>query len=101
MTGVAVVEALASSAAALVEELAAVDFLEAALVAVLGQVRAELVPADSLAPAALPVLEAVEEVHRQTVTISLRIGVDPITINGIGFKPIFNWPINRGDFKCA
>ena len=101
MTVVAVVEASAFSAAALVEDLAAVDSLEAALVGVSEEVRAELVPVDSLEPAALAVLEAVEEVRRRTVTISRRIGVDPITINGIGFKPIFNWPINRGDCKCA
>ena len=90
MTVAAGVAASASSAA-LVEDLAAaVDSPEADLVEAWGEVRAQRVPADSLEPAALAVLEAAGEVRRRTVTISLRIGVDPITINGIGFKPIFN-----------
>ena len=98
---VAVVEAAASSAAALVvEDLAAA--LEADLVEGSGEVRVVEDPVEAVdLPAGLADLEAVEAVLLRTVTISLRIGVDPITINGIGFKPIFNWPINRGDFKCA
>ena len=77
------------------------DLLEADLEEVSEEVQAQAGPADSLEPAALAVLEGVGEVHLRTVTISLRIGGDPITINGTGFKRIFNWPINRGDFKCA
>jgi hypothetical protein len=101
MTAEAVVEASASSAADLAEDLEAVFPLAAGLVEVSEEVRAQGGPADSLEPAALAVLEGVGAVHLRTVTISLQIGVDPITINGTGFKRIFNWPINRGDFKCA
>ena len=98
---VAVVEAASSAADLAVEGRAAVASLEADLVEGLGEVRVVEDPPEAVdLPAGLAVLEAVEAVLLRTVTISLRIGVDPITINGIGFKPIFNWPINRGDSKC-
>jgi hypothetical protein len=90
MTVAAVVAASASSAADLVEDLAAVALPAADLVEVSEEDRAEAVQADSLEPAGLAVLEVVAEARRRTATISLGIGVDPTTINGIGFKPIFN-----------
>ena len=88
MTAAAVVVA-SDSLAARAEDLAVVvDYLEADLVEAPAAVVAQGGPADSMELAGLAVLEAAEEVLRRTVTISLRIGVDPITINGIGFKPI-------------